>query len=380
MAKKRILLVNKYYAPSTGGIETAVKQYAHWYQESGHDVTVLCCANTRLLRSRLEQIDNIRVLRAASLGNLLSVPLSFAFFWHFLRLALKSDIVHINLQFPSASLALLLTHWLIRGKTVVSYHCDVYRQRYLKRVTYLFDRFAVRKADLVITGSPALREHSEVLGSIAREISAVPYTVNPQYIDECLSRSPEHKLPEHFLKEGYCVFFGRLVSYKGTEPLDAAFRQLMARGEAVNLVMFGIGPEEQRFWRLAEAFPERVHFINAFVSDVDKYHLIQRAKLFLFPSVYYSEAFGIAQLDAMACAKPIINCWLQTGVNWVAPDGEAAVTVEAGNAEQLAEAMLTLYNDPAQLAALGNGGLQRCRQVFAEDVVRARFVALIDQL
>jgi len=380
MANKRILLVNKYYAPSTGGIETAVKQYAHWYNERGHDVTVLCCANARMLRSRLEIIDGIRVLRAASLGNLLSVPLSFAFFWHFLLRALKADVVHINLQFPSASLALLLTHWLIRGKTVVSYHCDVYRQRYLKRVTYLFDRFAVRKADLVITGSPALREHSEVLGDIDRDIRAIPYTVNLSHIDDCLSRTPKQELPACFLSEGYCVFFGRLVSYKGTETLDAAFRQLMARGEAVNLVIFGIGPEEQRFWKLAQEFPDRMHFINAFVSDTDKYHLIKGARMFLFPSVYYSEAFGIAQLDAMGCAKPIINCWLQTGVNWVAPDGEAAVTIQAGNPEDLAQAILTLQNDPEMAAALGSNGKRRCQEIFAEEVVQARFIELIDQM
>ncbi|WP_236199170.1 glycosyltransferase [Pseudomonas pseudonitroreducens] len=380
MANKRILLVNKYYAPSTGGIETAVKQYAHWYNERGYQVTVLCCANVRMLRSRLEMIDGIRVLRAASLGNLLSVPLSFAFFWHFLLRGLKADIVHINLQFPSASLALLLTHWLIRGKTIVSYHCDVYRQRYLKRVTYLFDRLAVRKADLVITGSPALREHSEVLGDIVRDIRAIPYTVSLKHIDDCLSRNPEQTLPVHFREEGYCVFFGRLVSYKGTETLDAAFRQLMSRGETVNLVIFGIGPEEQRFWKLAQDFPARVHFINAFVSDTDKYHLIKGARMFLFPSVYYSEAFGIAQLDAMACARPIINCWLQTGVNWVAPEGEAALTIQAGSSEELAQAILALQKNPEQVAALGKNGKRRCQELFAEEVVQAKFIELIDQL
>jgi rhamnosyl/mannosyltransferase len=380
MANKRILLVNKYYAPSTGGIETAVKQYAHWYSESGYDVTVLCCANERLMRSRREQIDGIQVLRAASFGNLLSVPLSFAFFWHFLLLARKASITHINLQFPSASLALVLTNWLIKGKTVVSYHCDVYRQRYLKRVTYLFDRLAVRKADLVITGSPALRQHSEVLRDVPREITPIPYTMDMQYVEQCLKRRAELVLPEHFEREGYCVFFGRLVSYKGTESLDAAFRRLMAQDAPVNLVVFGIGPEEQRFWRLAEDFPGRVHFINDFVSDVEKYHLIRNARIFLFPSVYYSEAFGIAQLDAMACAKPIINCWLQTGVNWVAPNAEAAVTVTAGDPGKLAEAIVTLLNDPAQLAALGNGALQRCRTIFSEDKVRTRFIELINRL
>lgn len=378
--KKNILLINKYYSPSIGGIETAVKQYAHWYTEQGHQVLVLCCATERAARSRREQIDGITVLRTASLGNLLSVPISPAFLWHFALLTARAGVIHLNLQFPLASMAFLLARKLITGKVVVSYHCDVYRQRYLKKLTYLFDRYAARHADLLLCGSPALKERSEVIGMIGREVEVLPYNLDLSNVTRCLAQSPGVQLPEHFIREGYCVFFGRLVSYKGSETLERAFRLLMGRKEQVNLVVFGRGPEEHRFVSLSEDYPSHVHYINTFVSDVDKYHLIRNAKLFLFPSVYHSEAFGIAQLDAMACAKPIINCWLQTGVNWVAPDGEAAVTIEAGNPGKLAEAIIALQNDPQRLAALGNGGLQRCRSIFSEEKVRARFIELVSQL
>lgn len=378
--KNDVLLVNKYYFPSTGGIETAVKQYAHWYEDQGHRVLVLCCAAKRALRSRVEEIDGITVLRAASFGNLLSVPLSPAFLWHFARLASRARILHINLQFPLASMAFFLAHKVIKGKTVVSYHCDVYRQRYLKQFTYLFDRFAARRADLVLSGSPVLKERSEVLGNIGREVDVLPYAADLSHIEHCLAQPPGVQVPEHFASEGYCVFFGRLVSYKGCESLELAFRQLMERKEPVNLVVFGSGPEEQRFSKLSQDYPDRVHFINAFVSDVAKYHLIRNSRLFLFPSVYYSEAFGIAQLDAMACATPILNCWLHTGVNWVAPAGEAAATVAPGDADQLAFAILQLLSDPARLAALGNAGQQRCKAIFSEGAVRACFNTLISRL
>ena len=63
------------------------------------------------------------------------------------------------------------------------------------------------------------------------------------------------------------------------------------------------------------------------MDENTKHDLISNAAAFLFPSVHPTEAFGITQLEAMACAKPIINCWLSTGVNWVAPDGECAITV-----------------------------------------------------
>lgn len=380
MLKKSVLLVNKYYAPSTGGIETAVKQYAHWYKDQGYEVLVLCCSATRARHSRRENIDGIDVLRTASFGNLLSVPLSPAFFWHFALNAIRAGIVHINLQFPLASLALFLTLKLIKGKTIVSYHCDVYRQRYLKKLTYLFDRFVARRADLLLCGSPALRDNSEVLANIGRKVEVLPYAIDLAHIERCLEQAPGVRIPEHFQSEGYCVFFGRLVTYKGSRPLETAFRQLMGSEEQINLVVFGAGPEEQRFRQLAEDYPHRVHFINAFLSDVDKYHLIRHSSMLLFPSVYYSEAFGIAQLDAMACARPIINCWLQTGVNWVAPHDEAALTVPADDVEKLAEAILSMQNDPSRRLSLGNAGLRRCQAKFSEAAVQADFNASINTL
>ena len=38
---KKVLLVYKHYAPDTGGIETAIKQYTGWYLSMGLEVTVL---------------------------------------------------------------------------------------------------------------------------------------------------------------------------------------------------------------------------------------------------------------------------------------------------------------------------------------------------
>ena len=376
----KVLLVNKFYAPTTGGIETAVNQYAHWYQEAGHDITVLCCASERYLRSRHESVNGIPLIRSASLGNLLSVPISFAFFWHFLRLALKADIVHINLQFPAASLALYLFSKLIRARTIVSYHCDVYRQRNLKRLTYFFDRHSIRNADIVITGSPALRQHSEVLRTIQRPMQTLPYSVDERHVRKCLESPPKIAIPEHFRQDGYLLFFGRLVTYKGTESLERAFRRLMAEGKAVNLLVFGTGPEEHRFRQLANEFPQRLHFVNEFVSDIDKYHLIRNCKVFLFPSVYYSEAFGITQLDAMACGRAIINCWLETGVNWVAPQGEGAFTLNPEDDAALAKLMNAAFTGGLDLDEAGRQGHRRFQELFSEDRVREQFCQIIASL
>ena len=38
----KALLVNKFYHPKIGGVETAVRQYAEALVKAGHEATVLC--------------------------------------------------------------------------------------------------------------------------------------------------------------------------------------------------------------------------------------------------------------------------------------------------------------------------------------------------
>ncbi|MBA2778998.1 glycosyltransferase [Billgrantia kenyensis] len=377
---KKVLLVYKHYAPDTGGIETAVKQYVQWYQAMGHEVTVLCCA-TSGSATRHERIDGVRVIRCGSWGHLKSVPLSPAFFWHYWRETRTADLVHVNLQFPWASMG----YWLF-GRTrscrwLVSYHMDVHRQKCLKRLTYPFDRYLLTRADQVITGSPKLREHSEMLSAIERDIAILPYVLEGGCVEAALApTAPAREAEQELPAPGYFVFFGRLVEYKGTRPMAAAMRRLAVEAPGIRFVVFGRGPEQGAFDRLATEFPEQVTVIPEFVSEHCKYQLIARSAAVLFPSVYPSEAFGIAQLEAMACAKPIINCWLNSGVNWVAPDKECAITVVPHDVEALVAAIQKLDSDPEYRRLLGDAARERFLKQFSEPVVAEHFQHLVSRL
>lgn len=377
---RKVLLVYKHYAPDTGGIETAIKQYVQWYQAMGHEVTVLCCT-TSGRTTRHERIDGARVIRCGSWAHLKSVPLSPAFFWHYWRETRAADLVHVNLQFPWASLG----YWLF-GRTracqwLVSYHMDVHRQKWLKRLTYPFDRYLLQRADQVMTGSPQLREHSEMLSSIEREIAILPYALEGGCIESALApTAPAREAEPELPAPGYFVFFGRLVEYKGTRPMAAAMRRLVVESPGIRFVVFGRGPEQEAFDRLAMEFPQQVTVIPEFVSERRKYQLIARSAAVLFPSVYPSEAFGIAQLEGMACARPIINCWLNSGVNWVAPDRECAITVAPHDIDALVAAIRQLESDPEYCRRLGDAACQRFLQEFSEPVVAEQFQHLMTRL
>src|SRR5690606_40685737 len=75
----------------------------------------------------------------------------------------------------------------------------------------------------------------------------------------------------------------------------------------------------------------RVRFAGR-VPEADVAAYFALADVFAFPSVGASEAFGIAQLDALRAGVPVVNTALETGVPFVSPHGVTGLTVPPGDA------------------------------------------------
>lgn len=73
--------------------------------------------------------------------------------------------------------------------------------------------------------------------------------------------------------------------------------------------------------------------------------------IFVFPSVY-QETFGLSLVEAMSCGCACISSDV-AGPLEIVSDGENGILVPRGDAEALADAMLTLHNDPLYTWQLG---------------------------
>ena len=100
-----------------------------------------------------------------------------------------------------------------------------------------------------------------------------------------------------------------MVYYKGFEYLVRAMKAV--RG---HLLIIGDGPLRTKLERMAaeSGVIDRISFLGRVSQDemVGYYHA---ADVFVLPSVARSEAFGIVQLEAMACGKPVVNTRARIG-------------------------------------------------------------------
>ncbi len=95
----------------------------------------------------------------------------------------------------------------------------------------------------------------------------------------------------------------------------------MAEIDAV-LWLGGTGPltEELRSIARREGVAGKVRFVGR-IPDDELVAYYEAADVFVLPSVAKAEAFGLVQLEAMYCRRPVVSCRLGTGVEWVNQDG-----------------------------------------------------------
>jgi len=368
----KILLVNKFYSPTIGGVESVVRQHAQFLGDEGHQITVLCCSDTRSMRTRLEERDGVKVVRCASFGTYFSMPISPVFIVWLWILSFKSKLVFFHLPFPIATLSALA--FPFRRPFIVFWHSDIVQQKRLKPIVQFFQHCLCRRAESILTTSPQLVEFSDVLSSHKEKLKIIPLSV-PDFAPQVSEKKPS-TLPS--MPEKYGLFLGRLCYYKGVDVILEALDLLVNRGVSLPVVLVGDGPLKGE---IAQALEKKrlnhVVFIDRHVDEDEKNWLLMNASYLLFPSTEPSEAFGIIQLEAMSYGVPVINTNLPTGVPWVSEHENTGLTVPIRDAESLANSMERMAGDEAKRKIMGQHALHRVSDMFSDSTVSRR---LIDQI
>jgi glycosyltransferase involved in cell wall biosynthesis len=214
-------------------------------------------------------------------------------------------------------------------------------------------RRTLRRADAIVVSSAILLHSSPLLQEFAEKCHVVPYGIDVASYDRPVQRS---RGDDAECDHGRLVLAcGQLVAYKG---FDVLVRAAVDRHFEVWIV--GEGPEQARLEQLIQSLgvADRVRLLGS-APHAKLIELMRTADIFVLPSVTNAETFGIAQLEAMAAGRPIINTSLDTAAPRVARDGIEAITVPPGDPARLADAIETLLRDPERRRCMGHAARLR---------------------
>ena len=134
------------------------------------------------------------------------------------------------------------------------------------------------------------------------------------------------------------------------------------------LLLIGNGPEYARLRHLVDVYKlnGKIKFLGGLPDDeVTAYY--KACDIFVLPSHLRSEAFGLVQLEAMSCGKPVISTKLKTGTSFVNINNKTGLTVKPDNVNELTNAIQYLLQNPEIRKGMGQSGLDRAMHLFSAD-------------
>jgi len=363
-----ILYVYKDYYPVLGGIENHIKMLAEGLMQRGYEVQVLVTNTTP--KTAIEEINGVPVIKAACPLRISGAPISLAFYAWLRRL--KPDIAHLHFPNPPGELGQLFLGQ--SRKFVLTYHSDIVRQKYLLRLYRPFLWRVLSQADRIIATSANYIRSSPCLSRFASKCTVIPLGIDLKPFED-VDNDRVQAIRQRY-GSPLLLFVGKLRYYKGLEYLLEAMRGIEAR-----LLAIGTGPMEGEWRVLAEelGLDGKVAFPGE-VSDEDLPLYYHACDLFVLPASERSEAFGVVQIEAMACGKPVVCTELGTGTSYVNLHEETGLVVPPRDSAALAQAINQLLADPDLRHRMGEKGRQRAEQEFSKEKMIEAMAALYERL
>lgn len=250
------------------------------------------------------------------------------------------------------------------------------------RATTWLERTAYSQADGVIAVSAAMAEDVSRLYEVSKKrVQVIHNGIDPEVYKP--TEAPD-RLREYGVdpKRPFILFVGRISRQKGLSHLLRAVHDLP---EKTQVVLCAGAPDTEELAHEVQGQVERlssshsVVWIQRMVPQQDLIAFYTHAHVFVCPSVY--EPFGLINLEAMACATPVVGSAVG-GIPEVVADGQTGLLVSfdsdgeeaeprdpAGFAHELAAKINALLENPERARRMGQAGRSRVLDRFTWDRV-----------
>lgn len=363
----RILHILGFY-PEIGGPYAAIKDLAIRLSNKGMEVSVLSPIpkdyNQENLYREIPASLNVTYIREGFLSRIFP---SFSREWETVikDMLPRIDLVHAHGVFDYYTF--VTSRFSTYKPMIISSHGSIMNyalstNRHVKKYLYLNSivKSIIRKASVIhLLSHYEKEEFLNVFKANSEElkykIRLVPNGVNLEEFKNLPSKGSFKQRYSVLKDKRYIIFLGRINAIKGLDILVGSFKKLAIIDEDLYLVI--VGPDNEGYGERVKKWLKDAGLLGRSVftgmlTGRDKLEAFVDAEAFVLPS--YSENFGIAVVEAMACGIPVVIS-NKVGVYKEIEGNKAGIVVET-DPERLFIGIKTLLdNDEARREVAQNG-------------------------
>lgn len=368
----KILQIGKFY-PIKGGVEKVMYDIMSGISDNKVDCDMLCAAAKEQASGELQINEYSRLYCMPTFIKLAATMISPAIIFKLRRIRRNYDIIHIHHPDPMACIALFFASY--KGKVVLHWHSDILKQRLLLKLYSPFQRWLIKRADVIVGTTPIYVQQSPFLQSVQHKVTNIPIGVKSlrpilNGVDKIKALYPGKKI---------LFSLGRLVEYKGFSYLIDAVSKL---GDDYVCLLGGTGPLKDSLQKQIEELGiENRMILLGHILDEELPNYFKAADLFVLSSIQKTEAFAIVQIEAMSCGTPIVATKIKgSGVSWVNKHGISGLNVAPFDSQSMANAILQILEDPILYENLKQGAIERYRSLFTREQMTDKCLNLYKEI
>ncbi len=246
-------------------------------------------------------------------------------------------------------------------------------------------RWALGKADRVLTHSPYMSELVKSAGVPDREIVMIP---NPVDVEEyCpVDRKAKWEVRQKLgmgREDRILLYVGGINKRKAVDFILESFIFLKQPND--NLKLYLVGPTDkydQEFIRRLESrifetgFSYDVCFSKGSVTNVSEY--MKASDIFLFAS--RNEGFGTVVVEAMSCGMPVVVRNIPLVTEYQITNGMDGIVLFEPTVEEYARSIGMLINDEAYRFMIGRKAREKVLKQFSADRIDDAYAKIYDEV
>jgi len=345
----KILFFSSYFFPYISGLTVYPKKILDYLSKKNY-ITVLTFSHENNLRHK-ETLKRLKIVRLPYFFRLSKGFISPQSLFLFIQYIKNNDLLLLNLP-NFEGLALAFFGKIFNKKVISIYHCQVFLDKSLfSKIIFFFLNTSVL---LQCWLSNVIIAHVEYVNyiDIGKIFRSKIKTVFPPIEKAIVNNKELFELIELKKNNVWIGYSGRMASEKGLEYLINAVK-IIRNSNVLKTELIFVGPkrnevvgEKKYYDRIMDILKKnnmKCFFLGK-LADKQMGAFYKSIDIFVLPSINRTEAFGMAQVEAMLCGTPVVASDLP-GVRVPIQLTKMGIITPPKDSMAIAEAITTIINN-----------------------------------